>query len=102
MSLTGKKESGDEGNRTPNPCLAKAVLCQLSYVPASETSARILAKIGRGCGLVPQRPVVLRGLGPLREVCRPTDDTCDQEELLQHGTGPFVANSSPGRRSARV
>ena len=24
---------GDEGNRTPNPCLAKAVLCQLSYVP---------------------------------------------------------------------
>lgn len=26
---------GDEGNRTPNPCLAKAVLCQLSYVPGS-------------------------------------------------------------------
>ena len=26
-------ESGDEGNRTPNPRLAKAVLCQLSYVP---------------------------------------------------------------------
>jgi hypothetical protein len=26
---------GDEGNRTPNPCLAKAVLCQLSYVPES-------------------------------------------------------------------
>ena len=25
---------GDEGNRTPNPCLAKAVLCQLSYVPS--------------------------------------------------------------------
>src|SRR3954453_20681486 len=25
--------SGDEGNRTPNPRLAKAVLCQLSYVP---------------------------------------------------------------------
>ncbi len=24
---------GDEGNRTPNPRLAKAVLCQLSYVP---------------------------------------------------------------------
>src|SRR5262245_36513413 len=24
---------GDEGTRTPNPCLAKAVLCQLSYVP---------------------------------------------------------------------
>ncbi len=26
-------EGGDEGNRTPNPRLAKAVLCQLSYVP---------------------------------------------------------------------
>ena len=25
--------SGDEGARTPNPCLAKAVLSQLSYVP---------------------------------------------------------------------
>src|SRR5690554_4463294 len=25
--------SGDEGNRTPNPLLAKQVLCQLSYVP---------------------------------------------------------------------
>ena len=28
--------SGDEGNRTPNPRLAKAVLCQLSYVPRTE------------------------------------------------------------------
>ena len=29
---------GAEGTRTPNPCLAKAVLCQLSYgpVPAGE------------------------------------------------------------------
>ena len=26
-------DCGDEGNRTPNPRLAKAVLCQLSYVP---------------------------------------------------------------------
>lgn len=24
---------GAKGNRTPNPCLAKAVLCQLSYGP---------------------------------------------------------------------
>src|SRR4051794_16110965 len=29
----GVLAGGDEGNRTPNPCLAKAVLCQLSYVP---------------------------------------------------------------------
>ena len=27
------QSGGDEGNRTPNPRLAKAVLCQLSYVP---------------------------------------------------------------------
>ena len=29
---------GDEGNRTPNPRLAKAVLCQLSYVPEDSIS----------------------------------------------------------------
>ena len=29
------KHRGDEGNRTPNPRLAKAVLCQLSYVPGN-------------------------------------------------------------------
>jgi hypothetical protein len=28
--------SGDDGTRTHNPRLAKAVLCQLSYVPAAE------------------------------------------------------------------
>ena len=32
---TGPTASGDEGNRTLNPRLAKAVLCQLSYVPGS-------------------------------------------------------------------
>ena len=32
-SLISENKSGDEGNRTPNPRLAKAVLCQLSYVP---------------------------------------------------------------------
>src|SRR5262245_18793468 len=34
---------GDEGNRTPNPCLAKAVLCQLSYVPGCAGCARAQA-----------------------------------------------------------
>jgi hypothetical protein len=28
-----KRAGGDGGTRTPNPRLAKAVLCQLSYVP---------------------------------------------------------------------
>jgi hypothetical protein len=32
---THGNNSGDEGNRTPNPRLAKAVLCQLSYVPGA-------------------------------------------------------------------
>jgi hypothetical protein len=36
-ALTRDHSSGDEGNRTPNPCLAKAVLCQLSYVPGWDT-----------------------------------------------------------------
>ena len=31
-----RQGSGDEGARTLNPCLAKAVLSQLSYVPGSE------------------------------------------------------------------
>ncbi len=31
----GQNRSGDEGARTPNPRLAKAVLSQLSYVPDS-------------------------------------------------------------------
>jgi hypothetical protein len=33
---TGVCASGAEGTRTPNPCLAKAVLCQLSYGPGRE------------------------------------------------------------------
>jgi hypothetical protein len=31
------QEGGDGGTRTPNPRLAKAVLCQLSYVPGLGT-----------------------------------------------------------------
>ena len=33
QSFPDGETGGDEGNRTPNPRLAKAVLCQLSYVP---------------------------------------------------------------------
>jgi hypothetical protein len=39
---------GDEGNRTPNPRLAKAVLCQLSYVPGS--AGRYPPGAGSGAG----------------------------------------------------
>src|SRR4051794_18742208 len=31
--VSAGQRGGDEGNRTPNPRLAKAVLCRLSYVP---------------------------------------------------------------------
>jgi hypothetical protein len=34
----GERTCGDEGTRTPNPCLAKAVLCQLSYAPVGVVS----------------------------------------------------------------
>ena len=34
------RDGGDEGTRTPNPRLAKAVLCQLSHVPGGESRLR--------------------------------------------------------------
>ncbi len=36
MRPNRERKSGDEGDRTPNPRLAKPVLSQLSYVPESE------------------------------------------------------------------
>ena len=38
--LTSTNNSGDEENRTLNPRLAKAVLCQLSYVPRPHPGGR--------------------------------------------------------------
>ena len=43
--------SGDEGARTLNPCLAKAVLSQLSYVPRGKGGRGIERNRGRG-GLI--------------------------------------------------
>src|SRR4051794_21524941 len=53
------REGGDEGNRTPNPRLAKAVLCQLSYVPWDPRTRRsagggVAHRTGATGGLVPQ------------------------------------------------
>ena len=39
MRVPYKGISGDEGTRTPNPCLAKAVLSQLSYIPKASYQA---------------------------------------------------------------
>jgi hypothetical protein len=35
---------GDEGTRTPNPCLAKAVLCQLSYAPEAVSAHHLVQR----------------------------------------------------------
>ena len=45
---------GDKGNRTPNPRLAKAVLCQLSYVPWRVPITVPREAGSAGGGLVPQ------------------------------------------------
>jgi hypothetical protein len=37
------RSGGDEGTRTPDPCLAKAVLSQLSYIPIKAIGQRALA-----------------------------------------------------------
>ena len=51
-AVPGGERSGDEGNRTPNPRLAKAVLCQLSYVPGERGRAAppVQAVLVRTCG----------------------------------------------------
>ncbi len=55
MSAGALCAGGDEGNRTPNPRLAKAVLCQLSYVPVVEQITRSRGRArSAGGGLVPQ------------------------------------------------
>jgi hypothetical protein len=62
-------QRGDEGNRTPNPCLANAVLCQLSYVPRVELQPgsdklSVGDRIDATGGLDPQIFFGLRGQDP--------------------------------------
>jgi hypothetical protein len=82
---------GDEGNRTPNPRLAKAVLCQLSYVPGSLRT--VPARRGRWDlrsavrGLVPQVGVLARA-AHLGEDERPGSEADDDSEELLHGDRP--------------
>ena len=76
---------GDEGNRTPNPRLAKAVLCQLSYVPGGPSLS--LRPAGAATSilrrLAPQRCVRLVR-GPLAHDCDYPGDDCYQQERLTH------------------
>src|SRR6476620_10491435 len=88
---------GDEENRTLNPRLAKAVLCQLSYVPGSP--ARRRAEGGRtsltggrgvtgsagGLGrLVPERGLGGRRLTTTLDKERDTAEDCEQQQDLLH------------------
>src|SRR3954469_10482945 len=54
---------GDEGNRTPNPRLAKAVLCQLSYAPEGGSAVGSAGRRGADRLRAPGRLVPEVGLG---------------------------------------
>src|SRR3569833_2245803 len=78
---------GSEGTRTPNPRLAKAELCQLSYAPWGATRGlRQLPEIGSrtGGGLVPEGTLLVRGLDPLHDVSGSTAETDHQHQLFPH------------------
>ena len=90
------RHCGDEENRTLNPRLAKAVLCQLSYVPWLNRPEPIQGKLTRRTGiprcrrlaggLVPERGLGSGGLATaLDEDGRSRSDTEQQQDLLhQH------------------
>src|SRR4051794_40645238 len=88
-SVSAGHSGGDEGNRTPNPRLAKAVLCQLSYVPVlSEDVTRSGSSRGTPGsvlgGVVPE--VILRTRGAdLREHERAGRDGNKSCNDLLHG-----------------
>src|SRR4051794_31008946 len=72
---SGAVKGGSEGTRTPNPRLAKAVLCQLSYAPARRGGAGgrpapgyRLAQVRGGRRLVPEGALFARGLDALRDI----------------------------------
>lgn len=80
--MTSGNNSGDEENRTLNPRLAKAVLCQLSYVPGVGRSARVV----RGC-LAPESGIRLAA-APLQGRERGTCQGQDKQQWLLHAD-PF-------------
>src|ERR671913_1598415 len=98
----GGADSGDEGNRTPNPRLAKAVLCQLSYVPGWE----VRLPAGSTDGGLADRLGATGGLGPeigLGLACRTPSHGgegagggCREEQLPEHA-GYLLEGSPPPR-----
>ena len=53
-SAEGSENGGDEETRTPDPLLAKEMLCQLSYVPCAAALARGRRKMVGVSGLEPE------------------------------------------------
>ncbi len=75
------KPCGAEGNRTPNPCLAKAVLCQLSYSPPTATGR--LESLGlRLSRLAPQVGLSLSGTLAADHEQRSASHSNESEQFL--------------------
>jgi len=74
------QDGGDEGNRTLNPRLAKAVLCQLSYVPGK--------RYGNGF-LVASRHTSAVGRAARRRLAR-----CTAPAAIARATIIFIVTSS--------
>jgi hypothetical protein len=89
---TSCRDGGDEGNRTPNPRLAKAVLCQLSYVPE-----------GGADGSVDQRlDGVLTAPGPRVASCQRSASAALPVRLRTAATSPATAAASASFFSTRL
>src|SRR4051812_5136567 len=86
---------GSEGTRTPNPRLAKAVLCQLSYAPGCAVcrfrGGAALSKIGTGGGLVPECALFVGRLDLLGHQCGDAKESDEDEQLLEHEASPSLS-----------
>src|SRR3954447_20562828 len=92
-----RRPGGDEGNRSPNPRLAKAVLCQLSYVPGApgggSACGRGADRAGAAGGLVPQVGLGLAG-GTLADRGDGAGDDRRENQLLEHPENLLAARSA--------
>ena len=85
--ISAGQGGGDEGNRTLNPRLAKAVLCQLSYVPG----CGVLGLAGRLAPDLRGRPL----LSPPHEVGHPERCQHQHDQLHDlHASSPTAPSSA--------
>src|SRR5919112_4737270 len=99
------RRSGDEGNRTPNPRLAKAVLCQLSYVPGvggeppgGSAGGGRADPLGAAGGLGPEVGLRPAGRAPA-DGGEGAGGGCREDQLPQHA-GYLLEGSPPPREGA--